>query len=52
MKEQDKTAVEPGHCYGNPDFKTDLLNLRIIDEINNASIKTQFIKWLALRRIL
>lgn len=52
MQEQDQTVPEPGHCYGNPDFKADVLNLKIINEVNNASIKTQFMRWLALRRIL
>lgn len=49
-KEQDKNRGEPGHCYGNPNFKTDLLNLKIINEMNNASIKMQFLKWLHKNR--
>ena len=48
--ENKEQTVEPGHCYGNPNFKTEQLNLKIINEINNASIKMQFLKWLDKKR--
>jgi len=44
--DKNPTAPPAGQIHGDPNFKANLFNQQIIEELNNCSVKAQFRKWL------
>ena len=39
-------AAPPGQVHGDSNFRANLFNQQIIEELNNCSVRAQFRKWL------
>lgn len=48
MQDQDKTRATPvgGQIHGDPNFKANLWNQAIVEELNSATLRGKFRKWL------